>query len=57
MDYGIYIPNKIYDVGMPDWVKANVYKNHYLWDIAPGARALFFKFEADLLVFRLRWGV
>ena len=42
---------------MPDWLKANVYRKNYLWDIAPGARALYFMFESDLLVFRLRWGV
>jgi len=57
MDYSIVIPNKRYITGMDPWLRNNLYKHNYMWDFAPGARALYFKFESDLLVFRLRWGV
>jgi hypothetical protein len=56
MDYFAIIPNRYYLISMCQWLEDNVTKKDYMWDIAPGARVLYFKFESDLLVFRLRWG-
>ena len=57
MDYFVIISNKRYNTNMDRWAKTNMDKDTYLWDIAPAAWVLYFKFESDLLVFRLRWGL
>ncbi len=59
MDYSIAIPNtRLFWMGtVTDWLNTNVGKNNHMWDSAAYASVIYFKFEADLLAFRLRWGV
>ena len=39
------------------WLDDNLTKDSYMWDIYPVGATLYFKYEADLVAFRLRWGV
>lgn len=61
MDYSAIIDKKKYSslvrLHMAEWLIDNVKGNRYLWEIAESVHIVYFKFETDLLVFRLRWGV
>jgi len=56
-NYFAIIPNRHANPMMIHWIEDNINHADYEWQFAPGARAIYFKYERDLLVFRLRWGL
>lgn len=60
MDYSLFLPkydNQHRAVTMFFWLKDSVPKSMYRWKYTSSGINLYFKYNIDLLAFRLRWGV
>ena len=59
MNYSVFVPRRRYEVAMEGWLIENMNKNSYAWIASRvlGGWNLCFEHEADLVVFKLMFGV